>query len=191
MKLTSALRHASSHAPAGACSRRNGSAAMLASAHRLTSRPPCLLSTPCPAAAAPRATSTRRCCACTTPRCAAPTRRLTTTWPRGRGERGGDGFSLELAPSAPACMRTACQARRLPGAAACPGAVQARPQPAPRPSCLLPRAVKKVQPVLGGFDPGAYTTERLWAAAPDGTRVPISLVYRTDLAKVCGAARSS
>lgn len=28
-----------------------------------------------------------------------------------------------------------------------------------------------------------YTTERLWATAPDGTRVPISLVYRTDLAR--------
>jgi oligopeptidase B len=40
--------------------------------------------------------------------------------------------------------------------------------------------------VLGGFDPSKYTTERLWATAPDGTRVPISLVYRTDLAKLDG-----
>lgn len=37
--------------------------------------------------------------------------------------------------------------------------------------------------MLGGFDPAQYTTERLWATAADGTRVPISLVYRTDLAK--------
>ena len=39
----------------------------------------------------------------------------------------------------------------------------------------------KRQPVLGGFDPGRYRTERRWAAADDGTRVPISLVYRPDL----------
>lgn len=32
-----------------------------------------------------------------------------------------------------------------------------------------------------------YTTERLWASAQDGTRVPISLVYRTDLAKLDGS----
>ncbi|PSC70317.1 Protease 2 [Micractinium conductrix] len=49
------------------------------------------------------------------------------------------------------------------------------------------RAVKKVQPVLGGFDASKYATERLWATAPDGTQVPISLVYRTDLAKLDGS----
>ncbi|KAL6778529.1 hypothetical protein ACKKBF_B15125 [Auxenochlorella protothecoides x Auxenochlorella symbiontica] len=49
------------------------------------------------------------------------------------------------------------------------------------------RAIKKVQPVLGGFDPARYTTERLWAAAPDGVRVPISLVYRADLARRDGS----
>ncbi|KAI3426332.1 hypothetical protein D9Q98_008705 [Chlorella vulgaris] len=49
------------------------------------------------------------------------------------------------------------------------------------------RAVKKVQPVLGGFDPSRYVTERLWATAPDGTRVPISLVYRQDLARLDGS----
>jgi oligopeptidase B len=41
--------------------------------------------------------------------------------------------------------------------------------------------LRKRQPVLGGFDPGRYRTERQWAIAADGTRVPISLVYRTDL----------
>jgi oligopeptidase B len=30
--------------------------------------------------------------------------------------------------------------------------------------------------LVRGFDPGAYRTERLWAEAPDGTLVPISLV---------------
>jgi oligopeptidase B len=41
--------------------------------------------------------------------------------------------------------------------------------------------LRKRQPVLGDFDPGRYLTERRWALADDGTRVPLSLVYRTDL----------
>ena len=41
--------------------------------------------------------------------------------------------------------------------------------------------LRKRQPVLGDFDPGRYRTERRWALAPDGTRVPLSLVYRPDL----------
>jgi oligopeptidase B len=49
------------------------------------------------------------------------------------------------------------------------------------------RATKKVQPVLGGFDPSLYVTERLWAEALDGIQVPISLVYRQDLAKLDGS----
>ena len=40
-----------------------------------------------------------------------------------------------------------------------------------------PTLVKR-QPVLGGYDPTPYTSARLWATAPDGTRVPISLVHR-------------
>ena len=43
------------------------------------------------------------------------------------------------------------------------------------------QATKRVAPVLGGFDPANYKCERLWAASADGTRVPISLVYRPDL----------
>ena len=35
----------------------------------------------------------------------------------------------------------------------------------------------KQQPVIG-YDPSQYTTERIWATARDGTRVPVSLVYR-------------
>lgn len=42
------------------------------------------------------------------------------------------------------------------------------------------RHVRKVQPVLGGYDPDAYVTRRLWATAGDGSRVPISLVHRRD-----------
>jgi oligopeptidase B len=42
------------------------------------------------------------------------------------------------------------------------------------------RTVVKQQPVLGGYDPTLYDTERTWATAPDGTRVPISLAWRKD-----------
>jgi len=42
------------------------------------------------------------------------------------------------------------------------------------------RTVVKQEPVLGGYDPAGYVTERLWAAAPDGERIPISAVRRRD-----------
>jgi len=44
------------------------------------------------------------------------------------------------------------------------------------------RALRKEEPVRGGYDRAAYVTERLAATAPDGTAVPISLVYRRDRA---------
>jgi oligopeptidase B len=40
------------------------------------------------------------------------------------------------------------------------------------------RELLKRDPVLGDFDPANYHTELLWAPARDGTRVPVSLVYR-------------
>lgn len=40
------------------------------------------------------------------------------------------------------------------------------------------RELLKQTPVLGGFDSSNYKTERLWAEARDGARVPISVVYR-------------
>jgi oligopeptidase B len=40
------------------------------------------------------------------------------------------------------------------------------------------RKLLKRQPVLGGFAPENYETERVWATARDGTKVPVSLVYR-------------
>jgi oligopeptidase B len=40
------------------------------------------------------------------------------------------------------------------------------------------KTLRKQEPVLGGFDRANYVTERLSATARDGTRVPISLVYR-------------
>jgi oligopeptidase B len=41
------------------------------------------------------------------------------------------------------------------------------------------RLLKRTE-VLGGYDPGRYVSERLHAKAPDGTLVPISIVYRKD-----------
>jgi oligopeptidase B len=35
----------------------------------------------------------------------------------------------------------------------------------------------KREPVLGGFDPQRYVSQRLWATARDGAKVPISIVY--------------
>jgi oligopeptidase B len=43
------------------------------------------------------------------------------------------------------------------------------------------RKVVKRQPVLGGYDPERYETRRLWATAPDGERVPMSIVHRRGL----------
>jgi oligopeptidase B len=43
------------------------------------------------------------------------------------------------------------------------------------------RTIVKQQPVRGGYDVADYVTERLWATAPDGVRVPMSLVYRKGL----------
>ena len=40
----------------------------------------------------------------------------------------------------------------------------------------------KQEPVLGDFDPARYVSRREWALAPDGTRVPMSLVHRRGLA---------
>ncbi|MDP8975623.1 MAG: S9 family peptidase [Actinomycetota bacterium] len=44
------------------------------------------------------------------------------------------------------------------------------------------RELKKRQPVLGDYEPEDYQTSRLWATAPDGVQVPISLVHRKGLA---------
>ncbi|MFO0284350.1 MAG: S9 family peptidase [Acidobacteriota bacterium] len=41
----------------------------------------------------------------------------------------------------------------------------------------------KRQEVLGGFDPAHYVSERLWATARDGVKVPLSLVYKRGLVR--------
>jgi oligopeptidase B len=43
------------------------------------------------------------------------------------------------------------------------------------------RTLVKEQPVRGGYDRTDYITERLWATAADGVKVPISLVRRRDV----------
>jgi oligopeptidase B len=42
------------------------------------------------------------------------------------------------------------------------------------------RVMRKRDAVLGDFDPANYLSERLEATAVDGTRIPITLVYRRD-----------
>ncbi|WDS35719.1 S9 family peptidase [Pseudoxanthomonas sp.] len=44
------------------------------------------------------------------------------------------------------------------------------------------RRLMKQQPVLG-YDASKYTTERLWVTARDGTKVPVSLVYKNGFKK--------
>jgi oligopeptidase B len=46
----------------------------------------------------------------------------------------------------------------------------------------------KEQEVLGDFDKKNYQSERVFATAADGTKVPISLVYRRDLFRKNGSA---
>ncbi len=43
--------------------------------------------------------------------------------------------------------------------------------------------VRKETEVLGGYDRSCYRSERVFATAPDGNRVPVSLVFRTPLAR--------
>ncbi len=45
------------------------------------------------------------------------------------------------------------------------------------------RKLLKQDEVLGGYDPSRYVSARLWATARDGTRVPISIVHRKDVAR--------
>ncbi|MBC8155152.1 MAG: S9 family peptidase, partial [Bacteroidetes bacterium] len=40
------------------------------------------------------------------------------------------------------------------------------------------KTLLKRQEVLGGFDPGNYTSERVFVTARDGAKVPVSIVYR-------------
>ncbi|MDT0557385.1 S9 family peptidase [Ichthyenterobacterium sp. W332] len=49
------------------------------------------------------------------------------------------------------------------------------------------KSIKKEQEILGGaFKKENYKSERIWATAQDGTKVPISLVYNVNLKKTDG-----
>ncbi|MBO9727599.1 MAG: S9 family peptidase [Chitinophaga sp.] len=43
--------------------------------------------------------------------------------------------------------------------------------------------LKRQQEVLGGYDPKDYTSERLFATASDGTKIPVSIVYKKTFEK--------
>ncbi|MES2646071.1 MAG: S9 family peptidase [Bacteroidota bacterium] len=45
------------------------------------------------------------------------------------------------------------------------------------------KKLMKQQEIVGGYDPANYTTERLWATAADGTKIPVSLVYKNGFKK--------
>lgn len=45
------------------------------------------------------------------------------------------------------------------------------------------RTLLKQQEVLGGYDKTKYTTERIFATAKDGTKIPMSVVYKKGLKK--------
>lgn len=49
--------------------------------------------------------------------------------------------------------------------------------------------LRKRQPVLGGYDPHEYGQARVWAAAEDGTWVPISLVWKRSFGEPGAAPR--
>jgi oligopeptidase B len=45
------------------------------------------------------------------------------------------------------------------------------------------RTVRKVQEIPSGYDASAYVSEREWATAPDGEKVPVTVVRRRDTPK--------
>jgi oligopeptidase B len=45
------------------------------------------------------------------------------------------------------------------------------------------KELKKQQEVVGGYDKNNYTTERFFATARDGAKVPVSIVYKKGIAK--------
>jgi oligopeptidase B len=49
--------------------------------------------------------------------------------------------------------------------------------------------LRKQQPVLGGYDPSDYGQQRVWATADDGTRIPVSLVWKRSFGEPGAAPR--
>ncbi len=57
---------------------------------------------------------------------------------------------------------------------------------ADRPAGVL--LLRKESPVLGGYEPSDYVATREWATAPDGTRVPLSVLRHASVARDATAA---
>lgn len=49
--------------------------------------------------------------------------------------------------------------------------------------------LRKRQPVLGGYEPEDYAQSRVWATAADGTRIPMSLVWKRSFGEAGAAPR--
>jgi oligopeptidase B len=49
--------------------------------------------------------------------------------------------------------------------------------------------VRKQMTVLGGYDPADYGQQRVWATAPDGVQVPVSLVWKRSFGEPGASAR--
>lgn len=45
------------------------------------------------------------------------------------------------------------------------------------------KKLMKQTEILGGYDPAEYQTERIWAVAKDGTKIPVSIVYKKGFKK--------
>lgn len=45
------------------------------------------------------------------------------------------------------------------------------------------KTLLKQDEVLGGYNPNDYVTERIWATAADGTKIPMSIVYKKGIKK--------
>ena len=110
--------------------------------------------------------------------------------PERRPGRSDDPFGPTCCSRAGSCRPS--RARRRPGWGPTPSRTRrrcasgARRWSPPRVSCRSTldereETLLKQEPVLGDFDAGRYTTYRDWAAAPDGTSVPLSVVHRQDL----------
>lgn len=148
-----------------------------------------------------RATLTPLCCACPTHLSPPQPLSSTTTWPLGPGpQRRCEKLALRVISKH---LHLACCWCELSHVAACGwrGVVAgAGIGSQPRWACLLlcskdcikacivrhvmsdvresVTTAVQVTPVLGGFCSTDYVTDRVWATAGDGTKVPVSLVYR-------------
>ncbi len=49
--------------------------------------------------------------------------------------------------------------------------------------------LRRRQPVLGGYDPADYGQARVWAPAQDGTRIPVSVVWKRSFGEAGAAPR--